>query len=81
MSSVRRRKEIAELNEEGRQAALAGRSRQSYPQKYNGTMDVHQWLVGYDAGAREKMQSEVDDDPELEKWLDLYRKAQKIGAI
>jgi hypothetical protein len=43
-----RRQEIAALREEGRAAALAGKHRQHYPQRYNGTMNLGHWLAGYD---------------------------------
>jgi len=45
-----RRKLVERLREEGRQAALAGKSRQSNPHKYE---DAHQWSRGYESGLEE----------------------------
>lgn len=53
-----RKKEITVLIEEGRQAALAGRHRQTCPQEYIGSMNRVHWLNGHADGTRELRASE-----------------------
>lgn len=47
---AQRKLEIAEAQEEGRQAALAGRHVQTNPYR---DMDRTHWVVGYEIGQRE----------------------------
>ncbi len=56
--SVRRRVEIAALIEEGRQAFLAGRHRQTNPHR---DMNAYHWLWGFDYAAIQAENAEPSD--------------------
>ena len=49
MSTQRRKEEIARIQSEGAEAALAGKHRQVGIDKYRWNADCIQWLKGYDS--------------------------------
>lgn len=57
-SRRRRREIVTRLREEGRQAALAGKNRQSNPHEYE---DAYQWSNGFEEGQRELEAAESNE--------------------